>query len=191
MITLKTGYLNIFSWNNALSYCIFILYVHTGVFLRERTSVSYGLGNVIVHLSVVASDIFCRWKKWNMMTLSNGNIFRVTGPLCGEFTGDRWIPHTRPVTRSFDVFFDLRLNKRLSKQSRGWWFETPSRSLLRHLMLPNVFSFSIDDKEPLPSHYLTPLINVTERNLFKLKVISSRNATERVVCTIASIWFRS
>ena len=32
--------------------------------------------------------------------------------------------HNRPVTRSFDIFFDLRLNKRLSKQSWGWWFET-------------------------------------------------------------------
>ena len=53
-----------------------------------------------------------------MTTSSNGNIFRVTGPLCGEFTGHRWIPRTqRPVTRSFDVFFDLRQNKRLSKQS--------------------------------------------------------------------------
>ena len=38
----------------------------------------------------------------------------------------------RPVTRSFDVFFDLRLNKRLGKQSWGWWSETPSRSLWRH-----------------------------------------------------------
>ena len=37
----------------------------------------------------------------------------------------------RPVTRSFDVFFDLRLNKRLRKQWRGWWFETPSRPLWR------------------------------------------------------------
>ena len=53
-----------------------------------------------------------------MMTSSNGNIFRVTGP--------------RPVTRTFDVFFDLRLNKRLSKQPRGWWFETQSWSLWRH-----------------------------------------------------------
>ena len=35
----------------------------------------------------------------------------------------------RPVTRTFDVFFDLRLYKRLSKQSWGWWFETPSRPL--------------------------------------------------------------
>ena len=38
-------------------------------------------------------------------------------PVPGEF------PAQRPVTRSFDVFFDLRLNKRLRKQSWGWWFE--------------------------------------------------------------------
>ena len=30
-----------------------------------------------------------------MMTSSNGNIFRVTSPLCGEFTGNRWIPLTK------------------------------------------------------------------------------------------------
>ena len=44
----------------------------------------------------------------------------------GEF------PTQRPVMRSFDVFFDLRLNKRSSKQSWGWWFETPSPSFWRH-----------------------------------------------------------
>ena len=60
-----------------------------------------------------------------MITSSNGNIFRVTGHLCGEFTGP-------PVTRSFDVFFDLCLNKRLSKQSWDWWFETLSGPLWRH-----------------------------------------------------------
>ena len=57
-----------------------------------------------------------------MMTSSNGNIFRVTGPLCGEFTG--LFPSQRPVTRSFDVFFDLCQIKRLSKQWWGWWFES-------------------------------------------------------------------
>ena len=36
------------------------------------------------------------------------------------------------MTRSFDVFFDLRPNKRLSKQLWGWWFETPSYPLWRH-----------------------------------------------------------
>ena len=65
------------------------------------------------------------------MTSSNGNIFRVTGPLCGEFTGPGEFPAQRPVTRSFDVFFDLRPNKRLNKQPWCWWFETPSWSLWR------------------------------------------------------------
>ena len=40
-------------------------------------------------------------------------------------------PSQRPVTRSFDVFFNLHLDKQLSEQSRRWWFETPSRSLWR------------------------------------------------------------
>ena len=51
-----------------------------------------------------------------MMTSSNGNIFGVTGPLCGEFTDPGEFPTQMPVMRSFDVFFDLRLNKRLGKQ---------------------------------------------------------------------------
>ena len=66
-----------------------------------------------------------------MMTSSNGNTFCVTGHLCGEFTGHRWIPLTS-LTRSFDVFFHLRLNKRLSKQSWGWGFERQSRPSWRH-----------------------------------------------------------
>ena len=53
-------------------------------------------------------------------------------PLCGEFAGPLWIPAHRPVTQSFNAFLDLCLNKRLSKQSRGWWFETPSHSSWRH-----------------------------------------------------------
>ena len=43
-----------------------------------------------------------------------------------------WFPSQRPVTWSIDVFFDLRQNKRLNKQSRRRWFETPWRSLWRH-----------------------------------------------------------
>ena len=39
----------------------------------------------------------------SLMTSSNGNIFCVTGHLCREFTGHRWIPSKRPVTRLFDV----------------------------------------------------------------------------------------
>ena len=47
-------------------------------------------------------------------------------PVSGEF------PVQWPVTRSFDVFFDLRLNEWLSKHSWGWWLETLSRPLWRH-----------------------------------------------------------
>ena len=47
-------------------------------------------------------------------------------PVPGEF------PAQRPATRSFDVFFDLRLNERLGKQSWGWWFETLLLPLWHH-----------------------------------------------------------
>ena len=56
-----------------------------------------------------------------LLALCAGN-----SPVTGEF------PAQRSVTRSFDVFFDLRLNKRLSKLSWGWWFETLSHPLWRH-----------------------------------------------------------
>ena len=53
-------------------------------------------------------------------------IYVGNSPVPGEF------PTQRPATRSFGVYFDLRPNKRLSKQSWGWWFETASCSLWRH-----------------------------------------------------------
>ena len=56
-----------------------------------------------------------------LLTLCEGN-----SPVTDEF------PSQKPVTRSFDVFFNLCLNKRLSKQSQGWWFKTPLLPLWRH-----------------------------------------------------------
>ena len=67
------------------------------------------------------------WWRHQMETFSALQVFSAGDlPVTGEY------PAQRPVTQSFDVFFDLRLNKQLSKQSWGWWFETPSRSLWRH-----------------------------------------------------------
>ena len=66
-----------------------------------------------------------------MMTSSNGNIFCVTALLCGEFTGDRWIPRTKASYAELWCFFELHLNQQLSKKWRRQWFETPSRSLRR------------------------------------------------------------
>ena len=56
-----------------------------------------------------------------LLALCAGN-----SPVTGEF------PAQRPVKRSFDVFFDLWLNKRLSKHSWGWLFEMPSCSFWCH-----------------------------------------------------------
>ena len=42
------------------------------------------------------------------------------------------LPQQRPVTQSFDVFFNLRLNKWLNKQSRRRWIESPLCLLWRH-----------------------------------------------------------
>ena len=58
--------------------------------------------------------------------------FSVLLAICAGDSVSGKFPAQRPVTRSFDVFFDLRLNERLSKQSRGWSFETTSRPLWRH-----------------------------------------------------------
>ena len=67
-----------------------------------------------------------------LMTSSKGNIFRVTGHLCGEFTSHRWIPHTNASDAELWCFLYLRLNKRFSKQWWGWWFKMPWRPLWRH-----------------------------------------------------------
>ena len=67
------------------------------------------------------------WWRHQMETFSAQlAICAGNSPVPGEF------PAQRPVKQSFDVFFDLRLNKRLSKQWWGWWFETLSRPLWRH-----------------------------------------------------------
>ena len=67
------------------------------------------------------------WWRHQMETFPrNWPFVRGNSPVPGEF------PAQRPVTRSFDVFFDLLLNKPFSKQSWGCWFKTLSRPLWRH-----------------------------------------------------------
>ena len=79
-----------------------------------------------VHICSDASKSIC------MMMYSNANISALLDLCVGNspITGES--PSQRPVTRSFEASFDLRLSTRLSKQSRRRWFETPSRSLWRH-----------------------------------------------------------
>ena len=91
---------------------------------------------ILIHLIClkVTGGVFCDivgpgfatgipWWRHQMETFS---------PLCWEFTGHRWIPRTKARNAEPWCFFYLHLNKRLNKQSWGWWFETSSRSLWRH-----------------------------------------------------------
>ena len=71
----------------------------------------------------------------DLISYKNGNIFRVTGHLCGVFNIRWWIPCTKASDAELCCFFDLGLRKRFSKQSWGWWFETLSHSLCRHYIV--------------------------------------------------------
>ena len=78
----------------------------------------------------IALYLYTYWLTWwrHQMETFSALLAICAGnsPVPGEF------PAQRPVTRSFDVFFHLRLNKHLNKQSWGWWFETVPPPLWRH-----------------------------------------------------------
>ena len=102
------------------------------VFLRISHSASLNIGKFHGFLLQSQGVSQYTWRAPKMMSSSSGNIFRVNGHQCG-------FPSQTPVKRSFDVFFDLHLNKRLNKQSRRRWFETPLHSLWRHCNEYDVF----------------------------------------------------
>ena len=86
------------------------------------------MSQLLVHIDMNRRSIeMSTWWRHQMETFSVSlAICAGNSPVNGEF------PSQRPVTRNFDVVFDLRPNKLLSKQYWGWWFETPSRQLWRH-----------------------------------------------------------
>ena len=106
---------------------------------NPKTSISFKR----VHLNM-SSAIFPKENALNNGLKFNGNFLSLSWWRHQMETFSAWLalceanppvtggfPSQCPMTRCFDVFFDLRLNKGLSKQSRRWWFETPSRSLWR------------------------------------------------------------
>ena len=152
------------NWQNCDSYKEALDHCSKSVLNRETEKINTieicGLSGQMVFHDISASHLFGVMKflvtpfppsvsiaTKSMMTSSNVNIFRVTGPLCGEFTGHRGeFPSQRPMTRIFGVFFELCLNKRRSKQSRRRRFETPSRPSWGHCNVPKwcrVFSICI------------------------------------------------
>ena len=105
-------------------------------------------------------------------------------PVPGEF------PTQRPVTRSFDVYFDLRPNKWLSKQSWGWWFETLSCSLWRHRNdIWNHWYGVWLNVGSVPNHYIHQfdfLLKLESKSTHSLQ----QNIYENVVCHKQPFLFR-
>ena len=130
---------------------------------------------------VVAGDVWCRrslsWWRYQketfaaLLALCAGN-----SPVTGEF------PAQRPVTRNFDVFFDLRLNKRLSKQSWGSWFETTSRPLWRHSNVNDLTNSYVLDRKQWNQHAMSPHnyhINGTQKR--KKNIIGYSKKSNKII----------
>ena len=119
-------------WFNRCPYMYgFISYIMTWKSFPHNWPFLMGIhrqpGAVMQMLSFVVTEYRKTWWRHQMETFSALlAICAWNSPVPGEFRAQR------PVTRSFDVFFDLRLYKRLSRQSWGWWFATLSCPLWRH-----------------------------------------------------------
>ena len=108
----------IFNWKQLLSYLICCCYQCW--FQNEKHANEW---KFVYCWEAISLDTVLHMAWWrHQMEIFSTLVALYVGnsPVTGDF------PAQRPVTRSFDVFFDLRLNKRLSKQSRDWRYETPS-----------------------------------------------------------------
>ena len=104
------------------------------------------------------------------MTSSNGNFFRVTGHLCGDFTGPRWIPRTkasvakhlkmssgnwRPFYLGLNVLSSIRIEKYFEPKvwhtfnCIGWcqiYHESHWFANSYHIYLTQIISFKMSQK---------------------------------------------
>ena len=125
-----------------------------------------------------------------LLAISAGN-----SPVSGEF------PAQRPVTWSFDVFFDLRPYKRLTKHWRSWWFETPSWSLWRQCnvvficgLVPVVFYNTFQDCSTVTGtiHYHDVIMGPIASQITTLTIVYSTvysDADQRKYQSSASLVF--
>ena len=109
-------------------------------------------------------------------------------PVPGEY------PTQRPVTRSFDVFFDLPLNKLVSKHSWGWWFGTLSGPLWRHNNVSTICCSWISTIDfGVAMLFVTLSVNVTfESNCDHRIMIDNRTSNAsivRILRIVEQYWF--
>ena len=116
--------------SSSIRYETMIIYKSAAEAMHAWTSVHCGC--MVVLYQMIAFP-WWRYETFSALLAICAEISLVTGEFLSQ----------RPVTRNFDVFFDLRLNIRLSKHSRGWWLETPSYSLWRHSNVWHVIRCSL------------------------------------------------
>ena len=120
---------------NTHRYVYAILHISVYSNSRDKTLLSDRVAYLTIRSCGLLTSIGHFVQRWphQMETFSALLAFcQGNWPVTGEF------PVRRLVTRSFDVFFDLNLNRQLSKQWRRWWFETLSRSLWRHCNVSDI-----------------------------------------------------
>ena len=97
------------------------------------------------------------------------------------------LPSQRPVTRSFGVFFDLRMHKLLSKQMRRRRFGTPSQSLWRHCdAMSETVLIPGSRKGAHFSHWLRPYSDIERKNNKKTPKRTTTTTNQQHDITVAS-----
>ena len=130
-----------------------------------------------------------------MMTSSNGNISAPLALCAGNSSVTGELPSQRPVTRSFDVFFDLYLKRRLSNQSRRWWFETPSRPLWRYcndrLIIPVVLLpihldilHEMNGAPGKHEQWINEILKISQAHNFIMMTATCAETSNTVMCSL-------
>ena len=140
-----------FFGTTGLGYCAWIFHINVKSCIMKLAAYHYHSNNecpniidgddgsnatFLIIFQLLMPSIAYRWKKTkplNTWWLHQMETFSALLAICaGNSPASGEFPTQSPVTHSFDVFFDLCLNKWFRKQSWGWWFETLSRPLWRH-----------------------------------------------------------
>ena len=134
LLHIMNFYIDCFLWCRLLTYTLYIIILrqwmiskHEIIYSVKMLGCVYLMMNVNVFLSDSRSDSFSGQSAWWRHQIET---FSALLAICAGKSPV--IPRTKASDAELWCFFDLRLNKRLSKQSWGWWFERPSRPLWRH-----------------------------------------------------------
>ena len=129
--------MKIFVWAQNLAYFSRRSCINNYIHIKQCDIIAHPRPNVDSSELMSNHNIQKKHARWRHQMETFSALLAIcagNSPVPAEF------PTQGPVTRSFDVFFDLLLNKRLSKQSWGWRFETLSRPLWRQWNVDNSLS---------------------------------------------------